>query len=262
VYVAGSEVPVPGGAIGAEGLRVTPCSDVEITLGHLEEQFRAHDLDEAWSRVVAIVVQPGVEFSGDSIHAYDRAQAGELSQFIESLPGLVCEAHSTDYQQTAALRALVEDHFAILKVGPWLTFAYREAVFALAAIESELLRDHPENGSGLVDVLAREMDTDPRYWAPYFQGEGGASDPELRFSLSDRIRYYWNLPRVQGAVERMLTNLSAMPIPTGLVSQHFPEFWDLGLPGSSGRIAPALLVESRIRNVLDRYRTACGVFPG
>ncbi|MEZ5193532.1 MAG: class II D-tagatose-bisphosphate aldolase, non-catalytic subunit [Nocardioides sp.] len=30
------------------------------------------------------------------------------------------------------------DRFAILKVGPGLTFAYREAVFALAAIEVEL----------------------------------------------------------------------------------------------------------------------------
>ena len=47
------------------------------------------------------------------------------------------EAHSTDYQTEDALRALVEDHFAILKVGPELTFAFREAVFALAAIERE-----------------------------------------------------------------------------------------------------------------------------
>src|SRR5205823_6088923 len=32
-----------------------------------------------------------------------------------------------------------EDHFAILKVGPWLTFAYREAIFSLSSIERELL---------------------------------------------------------------------------------------------------------------------------
>lgn len=262
VYVAGSEVPVPGGAVGAERLRVTPCSHVEITLEHLEEQFRAHDLDEAWSRVVAIVVQPGVEFSGDSIHAYDRGQAAALSRFIEGRSGLICEAHSTDYQQASALRALVEDHFAILKVGPWLTFAYREAVFALAAMESEWFRDKPETRSGLVDVLAREMDADPRYWAPYIQGEGGASRPDLRYSLSDRIRYYWNRPRVREAVDRLTANLSGIRIPMGLVSQYFPEFWDLGLPGSSGMISPALLVESRIRSVLDRYRSACGVFPG
>ncbi len=37
------------------------------------------------------------------------------------------------------LRGLVTDHFAILKVGPVLTYAYREAVFALSFIEDELL---------------------------------------------------------------------------------------------------------------------------
>ena len=33
----------------------------------------------------------------------------------------------------------MKNHFAILKVGPWLTFALREAVFALANIEEEWL---------------------------------------------------------------------------------------------------------------------------
>ena len=49
------------------------------------------------------------------------------------------EAHSTDYQTQEALHALVRNHFAILKVGPGLTFAYREAVFALAMMENELV---------------------------------------------------------------------------------------------------------------------------
>lgn len=76
------------------------------------------------------------------VHEYHREEAQTLSRFIEAQPGLVYEAHSTDYQSREALRALVEDHFAILKVGPALTFAFREAVFALAAIE-EVLCDEP-----------------------------------------------------------------------------------------------------------------------
>lgn len=52
---------------------------------------------------------------------------------------MVYEAHSTDYQTQAAYRELVRDHFAILKVGPALTFALREAIFALAQIEQELI---------------------------------------------------------------------------------------------------------------------------
>lgn len=38
---------------------------------------------------------------------------------------LVFEAHSTDYQTKEAYKQLVHDHFAILKVGPALTFAMR-----------------------------------------------------------------------------------------------------------------------------------------
>ena len=52
---------------------------------------------------------------------------------------MVFEAHSTDYQTDAALAALVADGWGVLKVGPGLTFALREALFALAAIEDELV---------------------------------------------------------------------------------------------------------------------------
>ena len=55
---------------------------------------------------------------------------------------IVYEAHSTDYQKKDSLKKMVEDNFAILKVGPWLTFAFREAVFALAKIEEELLKTY------------------------------------------------------------------------------------------------------------------------
>ena len=34
---------------------------------------------------------------------------------------------------------MVEAHFAILKVGPGLTYAFREAVFALAEMETILI---------------------------------------------------------------------------------------------------------------------------
>jgi len=47
-------------------------------------------------------------------------------------PRLIYQGHSTDYQRLESLRAMVEDHFAILKVGPALRFALREAPFALA----------------------------------------------------------------------------------------------------------------------------------
>ena len=78
--------------------------------------------------MVGLVVQPGVEFDHHKVIDYVRAKAPRLSRSIEPVPGLVFEAHSTDYQTPAALQALVRDHFAILKVGPGVTFALREAL--------------------------------------------------------------------------------------------------------------------------------------
>ena len=83
-------------------------------------------------------MQPGVEFGDDFVLPYQPDAARELSKFIETQP-IIYEAHSTDYQTRQALKNLVRDHFAILKVGPALTFAFREAVFALAMMENELV---------------------------------------------------------------------------------------------------------------------------
>lgn len=90
------------------------------------------------NRVIAIVVQPGVEFDHTQIIHYQPQAAQALSAWIKETP-MVYEAHSTDYQTRQAYRALVRDHYAILKVGPALTFALREAIFALAQMENELI---------------------------------------------------------------------------------------------------------------------------
>ncbi len=95
--------------------------------------------------MIAIVVQPGVEFDHSNIIHYQPQEAQPLAQWIENTR-MVYEAHSTDYQTRTAYWELVHDHFAILKVGPALTFALREAIFALAQIEQELIA--PENRSG------------------------------------------------------------------------------------------------------------------
>jgi D-tagatose-1,6-bisphosphate aldolase subunit GatZ/KbaZ len=144
VYVIGSEVPAPGGEQAeAAGPAVTRPEDAHRTIVLTRAAFLSRGLEAAWERVVALVVQPGVEFGAWRVHEYDPAAARALTAFVETVPGIVYEAHSTDYQTADGLRALVKDHFAILKVGPWLTFAWREAVFALAAIEQEWLGRRP-----------------------------------------------------------------------------------------------------------------------
>jgi D-tagatose-1,6-bisphosphate aldolase subunit GatZ/KbaZ len=261
VYVIGTEVPTPGGQAGEhEGPAVTRVGDAERGLDLTREAFERRGLGRAWRRVLAQVVQPGVEFGDDVVYPYRRAAAAGLRSFSESQEGVVFEAHSTDYQTEDALRALVEDHFAILKVGPELTFAFREAVFALETIEQELLeRRAPEQLSGLRQALDRAMTRDPRHWKAY-HGEGDEESLRLRrqFSLSDRARYYWPVPEVQKAVQRLFANLDTQRLPRGVVSQYLPDAVEAADPGPPDGQA-ARLARLHVRRVLARYARACGV---
>ncbi|MDX6324004.1 MAG: D-tagatose,6-bisphosphate aldolase subunit GatZ/KbaZ, partial [Nocardioidaceae bacterium] len=63
VYVVGTEVPVPGGAHETiETLTPTSPEAAGITLEHHHVAFEQAGVADAWDRVVALVVQPGVEF--------------------------------------------------------------------------------------------------------------------------------------------------------------------------------------------------------
>lgn len=259
LYIIGTEVPTPGGEqVGRAGLSVTPVEDVERALDLTCEAFRSAGLADAWKRVIAVVVQPGVEFGDATVTAYDRAAASGLSAFVERQPRLVYEAHSTDYQSAEALRQLVEDHFAILKVGPWLTFAFREAVFALEEIEREVLRGragvHP---SRLHDVLDEVMVRDPQHWAAYYSGSPDEVRRKRAFSYSDRCRYYWPRPEVQEALAGLLRNLSERPIPVALIGEFLPESSGAVLEGRLPA-EPVALIRDHIQHVLDLYAAACG----
>ena len=257
LYVIGTEVPTPGGEqAGQAGPSVTPVADVERTLDLTREAFQRAGLAGAWERVIAVVVQPGVEFGDATVNAYDRGAAGALSTFVESRPGLVYEAHSTDYQSGEALRGLVKDHFAILKVGPWLTFAFREAVFALEEIEERLPGDRKEvERSHLRDVLDQAMVRDPRYWVDYYSGSEEEVKRKRALSYSDRCRYYWPQAEVQAALARLLRNLRERPITQALISEFLPESSSFV---GEGRLPaePVALIHHHIERVLDLYTAA------
>ena len=253
-YVIGSEVPVPGGAqVKEEGVAVTRADDVAETLALHRQAFDERGQHSAWERVIAVVVQPGVEFGDDFVLAYQPEKARQLSAFSRG-QGLVYEAHSTDYQTPAALRDLVRDRFAILKVGPGLTFAYREAIFALAMIENELIA--PAERSNLLQVLDDCMLKDPGYWRKYYPGSPSEQAFKRKYSLSDRVRYYWVQPEVQRALERLQANLASGPLPLSLVSQ-FAGREKASLCEQSIPLTPANLIAARISFVLDDYWNAC-----
>ncbi|TIV08051.1 MAG: tagatose-bisphosphate aldolase, partial [Mesorhizobium sp.] len=155
---------------------------------HRKAFFRL-GLDGAFDRVVGVVVQPGVEFGNADIVAYATEKATELVAVLERMPQFVFEAHSTDYQLAEALGMLVRDGFAILKVGPWLTFALREALYGLSHIADELAPDPLRET--LPAAMERVMLASPGNWQKYYWGTPDEQRLQRHFSFSDRIRYYW-----------------------------------------------------------------------
>ena len=260
VYVIGSEVPLPGGAHEKESqVTVTRVEDAEETIQVTKDAFVKRGLGQAWERVIALVVQPGVEFGDDFVLEYNPVQASGLSHFIESCDHLVFEAHSTDYQRRGILRKMVEDHFAILKVGPGLTFAFREAILALALIEQEWLAGKSSVSlSNIMETLEQVMLADPSHWRKHYSGEKTELRCSRKYSYSDRIRYYWPTPAVQSALKILLDNLERNPIPLMLLSQYLPVQYTRvreGLIASS----PNELIHDKIASVMADYSYACGL---
>jgi len=255
VYVIGTEVPVPGGATESlQELQVTEVAAAEKTLAVHREVFHAHGLDAVWPRVIAAVVQPGVEFNHDSVVDYVPEKARALSAVLKGKGGLVFEAHSTDYQRPDLYAALVRDGFAILKVGPALTFAMREALFALAAVEGEIVAEGEL--SRLPEVMDEVMVQEPKYWVGHYHGDAEQQRLLRRYSYSDRIRYYWGADAARDAVDRLLSNLRGVRVPETLLSAHLPEEYRAV---RAGEIAdePEAIVLHAIRRAIAPYAGAC-----
>jgi len=258
LYVVGTEVPAPGGESSAEeALSVTPVSHVQSTLRAFQQAFAKRGLENAWERVIGLVVQPGVEFGEWNVFDYDRGKAASLSLALPANPQLVYEAHSTDFQLATGLRQLVEDHFAILKVGPELTFSFREAVFALCAIEHEMLRRKAEQVSRVREALEAAMVRNPSYWRDYYRGDENELRISRLYSFSDRCRYYWFQPELQAQIELLTKNLNDHPPALTLVSQYLPQEYDAIRAGVL-RPLPSQMIRHHIAAVLQKYAKACG----
>jgi D-tagatose-1,6-bisphosphate aldolase subunit GatZ/KbaZ len=256
-YVIGTEVPVPGGAHETlEDMAATSPRAARLTLERNRDAFAAHQVAGAWPRVMALVVQPGVEFDHLRVCDYRREWTTELREVLAGEPNMVYEAHSTDYQTVDGLAALVEDHWAVLKVGPGLTFALREALFALAAIEDELVA--PQVRSGITEVVDQRMLDEPSLWSRYYEGDAAEQRLARRYSYSDRVRYYWPDPEIAAAQDRLFANLSALDIPLPLLSAHLPGQYRRVRTGALAA-TPQDLVVDRIRDVLRDYDRACRV---
>ncbi len=255
IYVIGTEVPAPGGAQHAlDSLAVTRPEAALRTVEAHRQAFAALGLEKAFARAIGIVVQPGVEFSRAEVVAYQPEKARRLAALLAKTPDFVFEAHSTDYQSAAALAALVRDGFAILKVGPWLTFALREALYALDSIAQALCPAPAEEG--LPATMEALMLREPENWREYYEGGADELRVQRHFSFSDRIRYYWARPEARAAVDWLFARLEERVIPKPLVSQYlaalYPAVADGALPAR-----PRELAIAAVQRILAQYDRAC-----
>jgi D-tagatose-1,6-bisphosphate aldolase subunit GatZ/KbaZ len=253
-YVIGTEVPVPGGAEhDITELVPTSADSARATLDDHRAAFERVGHASTWPQVMALVVQPGVEFDHLRVVEYRPEATVDLQRVLEDEPAMVFEAHSTDYQTPAGLRALVADGWAVLKVGPWLTFALREALFALAAIEDELVA--PGERSRLPAVVEERMLARPGDWERYYTGTDREQAVARRYSYSDRMRYYWPDPEIEAAVQRLWSNLAGTGVPDPLLSAFLPGQYDRVRRGLLAP-SPRELVIDRVRDVLRTYAAA------
>jgi D-tagatose-1,6-bisphosphate aldolase subunit GatZ/KbaZ len=255
LYIIGNEVPPPGGGLDA-GQRpaVTDPEQVMADLAVYRGAFEEAGVGEAWSRVMAVVVQPGVDFGDHGAAVYEPERAAALSAAHGRLPeAMTYEIHATDYQSPDALQRMVQDHFLLLKVGPCLTFALRRALYALAEIEAEL--DGIAAPSRLPQVMERLMTERPEHWRTHYQGDEARLHHLRHHSPRDRIRYYWSDPRAARAVDQLIRNLRR-PLPAELLEAKLPE---LGpeIRQMKSLDDPAAIVRCAVRHALMPYVTAC-----
>ena len=221
VFIIGSEVPIPGGAQEAEdSLSVTSPEAFQDTVATYKHIFEEAGVKEGWKDVVAVVVQPGVEFGDDQVFLYDHDAATALCSALEKYPEVCFEGHSTDYQSAECLKNMVNDGIAILKVGPALTYGLREALFALSFMEKELVPE--DKRADFIETLEKVMLAEPGNWQKHYHGDDKQLALARKYSFSDRARYYIGQPEVTKAIDKLFDNLREYPIPMNMLHQYMP----------------------------------------
>ncbi len=247
-FVIGTESAVPGEAA------VTPVPQLHEMRQQHRDAFGAQGQEEAFARTFAITVRPGIGFGHDHVDAFVPAGAADLADWRDATRGLIFEAPATDYQSPAALAALVDAGFGVLRVSPALTFALREALYGLDLIAADF---SSYRATSLHAAMETALQSAPDHWKPYVSGSPAEQAIQRHYSYADRIRFYWTHPAAQKAVTDLFAALDGVEIPLPLISQYLPKVLD-GV--TTGRTAPTAraLVLGYIRATLAPYTAACG----
>jgi D-tagatose-1,6-bisphosphate aldolase subunit GatZ/KbaZ len=250
VYVIGADVPPPGGE-SSICQAVTTKEELERSLEYFKEAFKKEGIEHVFDYVVAVVANFGVEFGSDEIVDFDMEKIRPLKELLAKY-NIVFEGHSTDYQTKENLKRMVEWGIAILKVGPALTFALREALVALSHIEEEIYSNEKEKLSRFREVLLNTMLTCKEHWSKYFDENDKLIKSKLLYSYLDRWRYYFENESVKSAVYSLIGNLENVKIPPWLVSQYFPSQYQKMRKSKLNCKAFEFIVD-KIGEVMDDY---------
>jgi D-tagatose-1,6-bisphosphate aldolase subunit GatZ/KbaZ len=153
------------------------------------------------------------------------------------------------------MRQLVSDGIIILKVGPALTFALREALFSLENIEKIVLHGCGVKLSRFSEVLEEVMLEKPNQWNKHYHGDEHKQWINRAYGFSDRARYYLPEPKVKESIDRLVSNLSE-PIALPLLSQFMPIQYTRVRDGTLENNADELILD-RIGDCIDEYIYAC-----
>ena len=249
LFIIGTEVPPPGGARTDDHGDIPPTTpqSAKATLAAHRDAFTALNLP--LDLIGGLVVQPGVEFSPMEVHHLPLTRDPHLLDALTDWPKVCLEAHSTDYQHPDAYPRLAELGFAFQKVGPALTFAWREALYALDTIRAQ---NGWATGPSLPDTMEAVMLANPGYWQAHIHGDSADPRSERHFGLADRIRYYWPARKAQAAVQRLLTDLSDKRVPDPLLAPHFSTS-ELASARESRHPLPRALALARVQTALLPY---------
>lgn len=249
LFVIGTEVPPPGGARTDDHGLIPPTTpdSAKATLAAHRDAFAALNLP--LGLIGGLVVQPGVEFSPMEVHHLPLQRDPHLADALTDWPGLCFEAHSTDYQHPDSYPRLAELGFAFQKVGPALTFAWREALYALDAIRAQ---NGWATGPSLPDTMEAVMLANPAHWQAHIHGHAADPRTERHFGLADRIRYHWPEPKAQQAVRRLLDDLQDKRLPDPLLAAHFCTA-EIAKARESRHCLPRALALARVQSALRPY---------
>lgn len=249
LFVIGTEVPPPGGARTDDHGDIPPTTpdSARATLAAHRDAFTALNLP--LDRIGGLVVQPGVEFSPMEIHHLPLDRDPGLLAALEDWPGLCLEAHSTDYQHPEVYPRLAQLGFAFQKVGPALTFAWREALYALDTLRAQ---NGWSGGAALADTMEAVMLAHPAHWQAHIHGQTADPRSERHFGLADRIRYYWPDQMAQETVRRLFADLADRRLPDPMLLAHFrPE--EIAIARESRHPLPRALALARVQTALRPY---------